>query len=498
MKTRAALTAALATAILLGAGSPCYGAPPAFSQIGRTALPTDARMGEILLFDRRQGVILVGTRATPGRILKYRAATANASPRLAGDLALPLDLGNIQSGVIDERAGVAYFGLATNPGHIVKVAIGGRNGPPQLVHTLTLGENEGAVLAAAIDETRNIGYFCVDSAPVSILALDLGPTRGAMSRAISLRLDPLDLPGFSLHVDPQRGKGWLINQRVPMWVVQFSLLDGPSLPVREGHHQLPAHLGLPVSTVYNPFAEAIVIGCASSDAFVTKVDLSGPLPVTQNLVSVGYGLALPGTITASPGARWIVGGTHRTDGKPNVLFTLDSGEAAGSMGRIARTLIPANYGAIYRTAAFDERRGIAYFATNTDPGGFVFARTEGGPNPDLAVRMRGVTVRQVAAGREYRARVTVANRGAGRAGFFVTQLYLSSDEHLSPDDIPIGPPRAIRALSRGQARSLAVRATLPGVAPGTYYVIAETDPADIMRDANRTNNLAVSSALAIE
>ena len=90
---------------------------------------------------------------------------------------------------------------------------------------------------------------------------------------------------------------------------------------------------------------------------------------------------------------------------------------------------------------------------------------------------------------------TVKNQGtASAAGGWTDRFFLSKDATLSADDIALGSvdsnPAALDALG---TRSNSTSVTLPlsqGLAPGTYYLIVQTDSGNTVVESNEANNTA--------
>jgi subtilase family serine protease len=106
--------------------------------------------------------------------------------------------------------------------------------------------------------------------------------------------------------------------------------------------------------------------------------------------------------------------------------------------------------------------------------------------PDLAVTSATAPTR-VAAGSSIDVTETTQNIGTGNAGASVTGFYLSSNALLDAADLPIG-SRAVPALAPSAANVRTTTVTLPAVAPGTWYLLANADDGRTITETMETNN----------
>jgi subtilase family serine protease len=88
---------------------------------------------------------------------------------------------------------------------------------------------------------------------------------------------------------------------------------------------------------------------------------------------------------------------------------------------------------------------------------------------------------------------TTANQGGGATGASTTALYLSSNALFDSSDVPLGsravPPLAPAATSPGST-SVTIP---PGIAVGTYFIIARADDGNAVAESLETNNLRTRS-----
>jgi len=102
-----------------------------------------------------------------------------------------------------------------------------------------------------------------------------------------------------------------------------------------------------------------------------------------------------------------------------------------------------------------------------------------------------------AVGRAANIRFTMANTGPAPSGVFTVRFYLSSDTTLDADDVLLV-TRTGGNLNPGTSRTEAVNLMIPaGTAPGTYHVIAVTDPLGQLAEMDESNNVTVSAAMPI-
>jgi len=106
--------------------------------------------------------------------------------------------------------------------------------------------------------------------------------------------------------------------------------------------------------------------------------------------------------------------------------------------------------------------------------------------PDLAVSSATAPTR-VAAGSSIDVIETTQNIGTGNAAGSVTGFYLSTNALLDASDFPIG-SRSVPALAPGATSLKTTTVTLPAVAPGTWYLLANADDGRTITETLETNN----------
>jgi uncharacterized repeat protein (TIGR01451 family) len=111
--------------------------------------------------------------------------------------------------------------------------------------------------------------------------------------------------------------------------------------------------------------------------------------------------------------------------------------------------------------------------------------------PDLTVQSLGGPS-SAAAGASIVMNDTVRNNAPVGAAASTTQYFLSSDAFLG-SDVPIG-SRSAPALGAKSRNSGSATVTIPsGTTPGGYFILAVTDGADAVAEANEGNNLRAKS-----
>jgi subtilase family serine protease len=93
-----------------------------------------------------------------------------------------------------------------------------------------------------------------------------------------------------------------------------------------------------------------------------------------------------------------------------------------------------------------------------------------------------------AAGGPLKVTDTTGNTGSGGSGATTTRLWLSEDANLSGDDFALG-GRAVGALAEGAQSKGSTNVTLPNVAPGSYFVLAEADGDNDEAETDETDNV---------
>lgn len=114
--------------------------------------------------------------------------------------------------------------------------------------------------------------------------------------------------------------------------------------------------------------------------------------------------------------------------------------------------------------------------------------------PDLTVSALSAPPRG-AAGGTLAVTDTVRNSGSGPAGASVTAFYLSADLALNAGDHRLAPTRAVPALLANEASTGTTTVTLPDVAPGIWFLLANTDDTGAVVETQEINNLKFATLL---
>jgi len=117
------------------------------------------------------------------------------------------------------------------------------------------------------------------------------------------------------------------------------------------------------------------------------------------------------------------------------------------------------------------------------------------PAPAVAQALGDLVVSRVAlspalaqAGGSVTATITVANRGKERTPATTGALYIAGSETATLDTAAAIATFEIASLAPWASVQVSVPFTVPQVAPGTFYVIAEADPSGAVSELSETNN----------
>lgn len=92
---------------------------------------------------------------------------------------------------------------------------------------------------------------------------------------------------------------------------------------------------------------------------------------------------------------------------------------------------------------------------------------------------------------------TAKNQGTGQAGFFEVRLFLSPDQTITASDTVLG-YRNVSSLAAGVSNSANTTVTIPsGLTPGTYYIGAIADTANVLPEDNETNNSLAGNTINV-
>jgi subtilisin family serine protease/subtilase family serine protease len=116
--------------------------------------------------------------------------------------------------------------------------------------------------------------------------------------------------------------------------------------------------------------------------------------------------------------------------------------------------------------------------------------------PDLVVSAVSAPA-TAAAGSAISVSDATKNQGGGDAAASTTRFYLSTNSALDSADVILG-VRQAPPLAAGASDSASTAIVIPTDTPaGTYYVIAQADTANVVRETIETNNARASSAMKI-
>jgi subtilase family serine protease len=114
--------------------------------------------------------------------------------------------------------------------------------------------------------------------------------------------------------------------------------------------------------------------------------------------------------------------------------------------------------------------------------------------PDLTVSAFSAPPRG-AAGGTLAVTDTVRNSGSGPAGASLTAFYLSADLALDAGDARLAPTRAVPALLANETSTGTTTVTLPDVAPGVWFLLANADDTRAVVETQEINNLKFATLL---
>jgi subtilase family serine protease len=114
--------------------------------------------------------------------------------------------------------------------------------------------------------------------------------------------------------------------------------------------------------------------------------------------------------------------------------------------------------------------------------------------PDLTVSTFAAPLR-AAAGGSLSVTDTIRNSGSATAGASVTAFYFSTDLTLDGADPRIPQTRAVPALLANDVNSGPTTVTVPDVAPGAWFLLANADDTNAVTETLETNNLKFATVL---
>ena len=227
------------------------------------------------------------------------------------------------------------------------------------------------------------------------------------------------------------------------------------------------------------------------------------------LVKIGPDLsitALTAPATAGAGTSILVNETTKNAGAGSsapstTRFYLSTNYALDAADFVlgARTvgpLIPdaSSTGATTLTIPADAPSGLLYLIAVSDDGNAVPESTEYNNTRFVQIQVGAdlfvstlVAPTRAAAGATIAITETTKNNGAGPSGPSTTAFYLSANFVLDAGDARLG-ARTVGPLDAGASSLATTTVVLPAVAPGTWYVVANTDDANAVVETQETNN----------
>jgi hypothetical protein len=215
-----------------------------------------------------------------------------------------------------------------------------------------------------------------------------------------------------------------------------------------------------------------------------------PVEITVSTRSIN---AAP--VGASTTRIYLITGTT-VDGSAVLLASHDVGDLPGAGEDSWTTMVtmPADALGRYRIIAQADADGAAIELredNNLSAPTAAFAI-----GPDLTVLGISVSPAMALPGKPINVGDTTKNLGAGPAPPSSTGYYLSRDAVLGPEDVLLG-RRALNGLNGREKSEDGTTVDIPGTtAPGCYFIIANADDEDVVREVEETNNHSTHNAPA--
>jgi subtilase family serine protease len=181
--------------------------------------------------------------------------------------------------------------------------------------------------------------------------------------------------------------------------------------------------------------------------------------------------------------------------------TLDAGDVAlGGRAVPAQAAGASHTGSTVVTIPAATASGAYFIIARADADDAVPETLEGNNTTARAIQIGGdlvvsaLTVPPTAgAGGTLTVTDTTKNQGAGAVEASTTGFYLSTNALLDGSDVWLG-SRAVAALAAGATSTGSTVLTLPaGLAPGTYYVLAQADSGGVVAEAVESNNVSYAA-----
>jgi subtilase family serine protease len=228
---------------------------------------------------------------------------------------------------------------------------------------------------------------------------------------------------------------------------------------------------------------AIVIGPDLVISAITGPATGGAgadLTVNETTRNAGGAAAAPSTTSFFLSANSVL------DGGDTFLGSRSVGGLAGGDSSAASTVLTIPAG----TAA-----GAYYLFAQADATGAVTETSEGNNTgslylqvgPDLSVTITAPN--SAAAGASITINDTLRNQGGGATPTTNTRFYLSANTLLDGSDTLLGSRSSAALAAGGQDSGSSVFTITPGLAPGTYYLLAKADGDDAVAETVEWNNV---------
>jgi subtilase family serine protease len=252
---------------------------------------------------------------------------------------------------------------------------------------------------------------------------------------------------------------------------------------------------------------------------IAKADGPGAVAETAEINNTRYALvkigpdltftAMTAPATAGPGATIVVNETTKNQGagaadaSSSTRFYLSTNFSfePGDTELDARSVPPLAPGAsssaaTYVTIPTTAPSGTLYLIAVADDARTVAEQTETNNTRFLAIRIgpdlfvSGLTApTRAGSGSSVAVTDTTKNTGGGASGPSTTAFYLSANLTLDAGDTRMSTTRAVGPLDAGAQSVGTTNVTLPAVAPGTWYLMANADDTNDVIETVETNNL---------
>jgi RHS repeat-associated protein len=264
---------------------------------------------------------------------------------------------------------------------------------------------------------------------------------------------------------------------------------------------------------------------ASIPALTSLTSNTGSLTVTGGAtLSTTGNLSNTGTLTVGPGSTLTVGGTFTQGAAGTLDIGFGAGQSGPSVGLLAVTGAATLGGALQSQFAsgfaptvgqsipiitFASSTGS--FASTSSPifkGGSVFQFQTNATNvtftaaasvAELDVTTATATPSPVPVGQNLTVNYSVQNAGnATSVSSWVDSVFLSSAPAINSSSVLLGQVTHSGAVAAGGTYSGTLKAPVPAIAPGSYFVIVEVDSQGFVAQSNRSGNvLATTSAVQV-